>query len=97
MIFKTEEDLKTAFRTAAQTEKFRQKDGSFPPFVLPNEIKTTTYVKQVLLPQIPDMRVRQIIWLRSEGMCWKNIGKESNLNEDYARKLFRLQIQNLFS
>lgn len=89
MIFKTEEELKTAFRTAAQTEMLLSQDGSVPAFVLPEDIATMRYVLDTLMPQIKDLRTRRIIWLRSQGLCWKIISNELKLSQWQVRTLFK--------
>lgn len=91
-MFKTEEDLKKAFKIAAQAEKLRLKDGSFPPFVLPNEIEMMQYVFDNLLPKIKELRTRQIIWLRSQGKCWKSVAKEVGLTESQVKRIFVKEI-----
>lgn len=88
-------DIVKMFKTAAQTEKLRLKDGSFPPFILPEEIKTTEYVKQTLLPLITDIRSRQIVWLRSQGMCWKGVAKEVGLTESQSKRVFKLSMPSI--
>ena len=88
MIFKTEEELKTAFRTAAQTEMLLSQDGSVPAFVLPEDISTMRYVLDTLMPQIKDLCSRRIIWLRSQGLCWKTVAKEVGLTESQVKRVF---------
>ena len=62
MDFTTPEELKSALRTAAQTEMLLSQDGSVPAFVLPEDIATMRYVLDTLMPQIKDLRTRRIIW-----------------------------------
>ncbi len=95
MIFKTEEELKTALRTAAQTEMLLSQDGSVPAFVLPEDIATMRYVLDTLIPQIKDLRTRRIIWLRSQGLCWKSVAKEVELTESQAKRVFAREIAAL--
>ncbi|MBQ8347010.1 MAG: hypothetical protein IJY17_05355 [Alphaproteobacteria bacterium] len=92
MIFKTEEELKIALRTAAQTEMLLSQDGSVPAFVLPEDIATMRYVLDTLMSQIKDLRTRRIIWLRSQGLCWKTVAKEVGLTESQAKRVFRLSM-----
>ena len=94
MIFKTEE-LKTAFRTAAQTEMLLSQDGSVPPFVLPEDVATMRFVIDTLMPQIADLRARRIVWLRSQGLCWKSVAKEVGLTESQAKRVFGREISAL--
>ena len=95
MIFKTEEELKTAFRTAAQTEMLLSQDGSVPAFVLPEDVETMRYVLDTLMPQIKDLRARRIVWLRSQGLCWKSVAKEVDLTESQAKRVFAREIAAL--
>lgn len=88
MIFKTEEELKTALRTAAQTEMLLSQDGSVPAFVLPEDMATMRFVIDTLMPQIADLRARRIVWLRSQGLCWKSVAKEVGLTESQAKRVF---------
>lgn len=89
MDFTTPEDLKNALKTAAQTEMLLSQDGSVPAFVLPEDIATMRYVLDTLMPQIKDLRTRRIIWLRSQGLCWKTISNELKLSQWQARTLFK--------
>ncbi len=95
MIFKTEEELKTAFKTAAQTEMFLSQDGNIPPFVLPEDVATMRYVLDTLMPQIADLRSRRIVWLYSQGLCWKSVAKEVGLTESQAKRVFAREIAAL--
>lgn len=95
MIFKTEEELKTALRTAAQTELLLSQDGSVPPFVLPEDKAMMRFVIDTLMPQIADLRARRIVWLRSQGLCWKSVAKEVGLTESQAKRVFGREIAAL--
>lgn len=95
MIFKTEEELKTALRTAAQTELLLSQDGSVPPFVLPEDEATMRFVIDTMMPQIADLRARRIVWLRSQGLCWKSVAKEVGLTESQAKRVFAREIAAL--
>ena len=95
MIFKTEEELKTALRTAAQTEMLLSQDGSVPAFVLPEDMATMRFVIDTLMPQIADLRARRIVWLRSQGLCWKSVAKEVSLTESQAKRVFGREIAAL--
>lgn len=95
MIFKTEEELKTALRTAAQTEMLLSQDGSVPAFVLPEDVETLRFVIDTLMPQIADLRARRIVWLRSQGLCWKSVAKEVGLTESQAKRVFGREIAAL--
>ena len=89
MDFTTPEELKKALKTAAQTEMLLSQDGSVPAFVLPEDIATMRYVLDTLMPQIKDLRTRRIIWLRSQGLCWKTISNELKLSQWQVRALFK--------
>lgn len=89
MDFTTPEELKNALRTAAQTEMLLSQDGSVPAFVLPEDIATMRFVLDTLMPRIKDIRTRRIIWLRSQGLCWKIISNELKLSQWQVRTLFK--------
>ena len=88
MDFTTPEELKNVLRTAAQTEMLLTQDGSVPAFVLQKDVATMRYVLDTLMPQIKDLRTRRIIWLRSQGLCWKSVAKEVGLTESQAKRVF---------
>ena len=85
---KTPKDIAEMFKTAAQTELLLSQDGSVPAFVLPEDIATMRYVLDTLMPQIKDLRTRRIIWLRSQGLCWKTVAKEVGLTESQVKRVF---------
>lgn len=95
MEIKTEESLKNAFKIAAQTERFLLKDGTFPPFVLQEDIETMRFVMDTFLPKIKDLRTRRLIWLRSQGICWKTIEKEIGLAESHAKRVFSQTLKDI--
>lgn len=86
---KTPKDIAEMFKTAAQTELLLSQDGSVPPFVLPEDVATMRFVIDTLMPQIADLRARRIVWLRSQGLCWKIISNELKLSQWQARTLFK--------
>ena len=86
---KTPKDIAGMFKTAAQTELLLSQDGSVPPFVLPEDMATMRFVIDTLMPQIADLRARRIVWLRSQGLCWKIISNELKLSQWQARTLFK--------
>lgn len=86
---KTPKDIAGMFKTAAQTELLLSQDGSVPPFVLPEDVATMRFVIDTLMPQIADLRARRIVWLRSQGLCWKIISNELKLSQWQARTLFK--------
>ena len=88
MDFTTPEELKNALKTAAQTEMLLSQDGSVPAFVLPEDIATMRYVLDTVMPRIKDIRPRRIIWLRSQGLCWKSVAKEVGLTESQVKRVF---------
>lgn len=86
---KTPKDIAGMFKTAAQTELLLSQEGSVPPFVLPEDVATMRFVIDTLMPQIADLRARRIVWLRSQGLCWKIISNELKLSQWQARTLFK--------
>ena len=48
-----------------------------------------------LMPQIADLRARRIVWLRSQGLCWKSVAKEVGLTESQAKRVFAREIAAL--
>lgn len=92
---KTPKDIAGLFKTAAQTELLLSQDGSVPPFVLPEDVATMRYVLDTLIPQIKDLRTRRIVWLRSQGLCWKTVAKEVGLTESQAKRVFGREIAAL--
>ena len=57
-------------------------------FVLPEDVATMRFVIDTLMPQIADLRARRIVWLRSQGLCWKSVAKEVGLTESQAKRVF---------
>ena len=92
---KTPKDIAGLFKTAAQTELLLSQDGSVPPFVLPEDMTTMRFVIDTLMPQIADLRARRIVWLRSQGLCWKSVAKEVGLTESQAKRVFGREIAAL--
>lgn len=88
MDFTTPKNLKSALKTAAQTEMLLSQDGSVPAFVLPEDIAIMRYVLDTVMPRIKDLRARRIIWLRSQGLCWKSVAKEVGLTESQVKRVF---------
>ena len=95
MEIRTEEDLKAAFKVAAQTERLQLQDGNFPLFVLQEDIETMRYVVDNLLPKIKDLRARKIIWLWARGMCWKNIENAVELGDRHAKRVFSRTLKDI--
>lgn len=94
---KTPKNIAGMFKTAAQTELLLSQDGSVPPFVLPEDVATMRYVLDTLIPQIKDLRTRRIIWLRSQGLCWKTVAKEVGLTESQIKRVFGLSMSLMIS
>lgn len=92
---KTPKNIAGMFKTAAQTELLLSQDGSVPPFVLPEDMATMRFVIDTLMPQIADLRARRIVWLRSQGLCWKSISAKTGLSQWQVRNLFSKSIQYL--
>ena len=92
---KTPKDIAGMFKTAAQTELLLSQDGSVSPFVLPEDVATMRFVIDTLMPQIADLRARRIVWLRSQGLCWKSVAKEVGLTESQAKRVFAREIAAL--
>lgn len=92
---KTPKNIAGMFKTAAQTELLLSQDGSVPPFVLPEDVATMRLVIDTLMPQIADLRARRIVWLRSQGLCWKTVAKKVGLTESQAKRVFAREITSL--
>ena len=92
MDFSTSDDLKNAFKTAARTNLLLSSDCSVPEYVLPDDIETMHFVINELMPQIKDLRSRRIVWLRSQGLCWKSVAKDVRLSESQVQRIFKREI-----
>lgn len=94
---KTPKDIAGMFKTAAQMELLLSQDGSVPPFVLLEDMATMRFVIDTLMPQIADLRARRIVWLRSQGLCWKSVAKEVSLTESQIKRVFGLSMSLMIS